>query len=353
MIIEKVLIVDPIDGEYTGDIEFEKGEILKIKKYDCTPKYLLMPGFVDSHTHGFNGIDCMNSKKEDFENWANYVEKEGVTYLFPTTVSHRFEVLDKVVEKFSNANHPSLCYLHFEGPFINKERAGAQNKEYITDFLGKLPKLENVKLMTIAPEINGFENLAGELKDKNIIPSIGHSAASYELFKKAYNLGVNRITHFPNGLSLLHHREIGIVGGAFLHDVFVEVIADYIHLSVDFLKLIYKLIGSERIILITDSISATNLNDGIYELGDLKVKVSDGIARLEDGTLAGSTLKFSDAVRNFKKATNCSLTELPKVSSYNALKNLGIKGGRIKEGYPAKFVVLNKDLEVIKTYNSF
>lgn len=350
MIIDNVLIVDPIDGEFTGSIEFED-KILSIRRYDCTPKYVLMPGFADTHTHGYMGIDCMQSTKEEFKQWADLVEKEGVTYLFPTTVSADFKMLEEVIKRFSLAEHPLLFYLHLEGPFINKERAGAQNKEYITDFNEKIIDLEKVKIITVAPEIQGFFELLKILKENKVTVSIGHSNATFDIFKKAYEAGVNRITHFPNALPQLHHREIGIVGGVFLYKPFVEIIPDLIHLSQDFLRLVYKLLGPDRIILVTDSISATGLKDGIYDLGRLLVKVKDGIARLEDGTLAGSTLKYSDGLRNFKKVTNCSLKDLSKVSSYNALRSIGIDGGRIKEGYPAKFVLLNQDLQIIKVYS--
>ncbi|ABR30558.1 N-acetylglucosamine-6-phosphate deacetylase [Thermosipho melanesiensis] len=348
MVVEKALIVDPIEGEYTGDVEFEE-EIINIKRYDCTPKYVLMPGFVDTHTHGYMGIDCMNANKEDFEKWAEYVSKDGVTYLFPTTVSHNFEKLNKVTENFSSANHHSLIGLHFEGPFINPKKSGAQNIGYIKDYEGKLPSLKNVKIITFAPEINGAERLLKSLPN-NIVPSIGHSDAPYELFKKFLETGVNRITHFPNALSSMHHRNIGIVGGVFLHKPYVELIVDFIHSSPEFIKLVYDIIGPPKIILITDSISATGLKDGIYELGDLLVKVKDKTAKLEDGTLAGSTLRYIEGVKNFKKITNCSLQELSLVSSFNALQNLNFNMGRIKKGYIAKFVLLNENLDILKIF---
>ncbi|ANQ54631.1 N-acetylglucosamine-6-phosphate deacetylase [Thermosipho sp. 1063] len=348
MIIEKALIVDPIEGEFTGDIEFDK-KIINVKKYDCTPKLLLMPGFVDTHTHGYMGIDCMTATDKDFNIWGNKVLSNGVTYLFPTTVSHSFEVLNNVTQNFSNATHPSLMGLHFEGPFLNKKKAGAQNKAYIQSFNDALPQLKNVKILSFAPELPNSKDLLEKLRKNNIVPSIGHSNANYKIFKEFFDLDVKRITHFPNALSTLHHREVGIVGGVFLHKPYVEIIADFVHSSPEFLKLVYQTLGAKKIILITDSISATGLGDGIYTLGNLLVKVKDNIARLEDGTLAGSTLKFIDGLKNFKKATNCSLKELSWVSSFNTLKNLKIDTGRIKIGYDAKFVLLNQDLNIIDT----
>ncbi|MDK2886556.1 MAG: N-acetylglucosamine-6-phosphate deacetylase [Thermosipho sp. (in: thermotogales)] len=351
MIFENVLIVDPVYGEFCGDVEVEDGIITKVKKKECIePKNILLPGFVDTHSHGYSGIDCMNATAKEFENWANFVAKDGVTYLFPTTVSGTKEELERVLKEFLKAKHPALSFLHFEGPFINKEKAGAQNKEKITSFSKeKLPDLNNkVKIITAAPEINGFEKLLEFSKENNLIISLGHSNGTFEDFKKAYEKGVRRITHFPNALREFHHREIGGIGAAFSLDFYVELIVDNIHLSPDFVKLVYKLIGPERIILITDSISATNLKDGIYNLGGILVKVKDGIARTEEGSLAGSTLKFIEAVKNFRKITKCSLKELAMVSSYNAFKSVEMNPPRIKEGYPAKLVLLDDELNIKK-----
>ncbi|MDK2886458.1 MAG: N-acetylglucosamine-6-phosphate deacetylase [Thermosipho sp. (in: thermotogales)] len=350
MIIEKVLIVDPVDGEYCGSVEIEDGVITKVEKKDSIPNKILMPGFVDTHTHGYLGIDCMSASPKEFEKWADIVLGDGVTTLFPTTVSSSKEKLEKVIESFSKTEHPSFSYLHFEGPFINKEKAGAQNKEYITNFSKeKLPDLKDkVKIITAAPELRGFKELIKFTKDNDIKISLGHSNGTFEDFKDAYENEVRRITHFPNALRKFHHREVGGIGAAFTFDFYVELIVDNVHLSKEFVKLVYKIIGPERIILVTDSISAAGLKDGIYELGGVLVKVKDGIAKTEEGTLAGSTLKFIDAVKNFKQITNCSLKELSMVSSYNALKSVSIHGGRIKEGYPAKLLLLDENLDLIK-----
>jgi len=350
MLIENTYIVDPIDGEYCGNVEYKNGVIIKVERKECTPKHILMPGFVDTHTHGILGIDCMDASSKDFENWADIVSNYGVTSLFPTTVSADRKELENVIKNFSKTKHPLLSYLHFEGPFINKEKAGAQDKEKITPFSKiKLPKLNSkVKIITMAPEIEGFKEAVEFLNKNEIVISLGHSNGTFEDFKKAYEKGIRKITHFPNGLRRFHHREIGGIGAAFILNFYVELIVDNIHLSPEFVRLVYRLIGPERIILITDSISATGLKDGIYNLGSMLVKVKDGIARTEEGSLAGSTLMFIDGVKKFKKITNCSLKELSMVSSYNALESLQIDGLRIKEGYPAKFILLDEELNIKK-----
>ncbi|QTA38528.1 N-acetylglucosamine-6-phosphate deacetylase [Thermosipho ferrireducens] len=352
MLFENVLIVDPVDGEFTGSVECENGLITNVKKRSCTWKYILMPGFADTHTHGLKGIDAMSALPADFERWADFALEDGVTYLFPTTVSSDFKMLEKVIKNFSKANCPSLAGLHLEGPFINKEKAGAQNPEYICGFNHNLPDLvkDYVKIITAAPEISGFRELVKFAKKYNIKISIGHSNATFSEMKLAFEMGIDRITHFPNALRGIHHRELGGTGAGLFFDFKVEMICDGIHTSPDFVKFVYKIKGAENIILVTDSIVATGLNNGKYNLGGLEVTVKDGMAKLKTGTLAGSVLRFLDGVRNFYKYTKCSLKELSKVSSYNALVNLGIKNaGRIKEGFLARFVLLNENLEIVDT----
>ena len=350
LIFENVLLVNPTEKEFVCDIEIENGTIINIKKKDASWKYILFPGFVDTHTHGYMGIDCMSASSKDFENWASLLEKEGVTYLFPTTVSASKISIEKVLEEFNKAKHPSLSGIHLEGPFVNKEKAGAQNKEFITSFSQeKLPKnLDNVKIITAAPEIEGFEKLYSISSSKKIKISIGHSDAKFSDYSFWYRKGINRITHLPNALRPLHHREVGAVGAAVLLGFYVELIVDGIHLSPEFVKFVYKTIGPSRIILITDSISATGLGDGKYDLYGLEVYVKNNVARLSNGSLAGSTLTFSNAVKNFAKITGCSLHELSLVTSYNALKNLGNEI-KIQPGERTKFVLVDQDLNIIKT----
>ncbi|SHH52200.1 N-acetylglucosamine-6-phosphate deacetylase [Thermosipho atlanticus] len=351
MVIERVLIVDPIDGEYCGSVVIENGVIVDIIKNNSAPRYIVMPGFVDSHSHGKAGIDCMTASSLEFENWAEHVRTEGVTYLFPTTVSSSKKSLENVVANFSKANHPVLNFLHFEGPFINIERSGAQNKKYITSFSkDRLPEVKDkVKIITAAPEVEKFNELIKFAKKENIVISLGHSNGTFKDFKESFEKGINRVPHFPNALKRFHHRDVGPIGAVFLYKFYVELIVDNMHLSNEFLKLVYNILGPKRIMLVTDSIPAAGLEDGIYNLGEMNVKVKNGVARLENGSLAGSTLKYIEGVKNFRKATNCSLKELSMVTSYNSLKLLGIKGGRIRRGYPAKIVILDEDLNVKKT----
>jgi N-acetylglucosamine-6-phosphate deacetylase len=353
MKLEKILIVDPIKGEFTGDIEIQGEKITKVIPKDYKDyNSIVMPGFVDTHTHAQKGIDTMYASKEDFEHWANNNFSHGVTSFFPTTVSASKEQILSVLKNIENVS-TSIEGVHLEGPFINKEKKGAQNPDYIRNpTLEELKEIINdkVKLITVAPEIDNFFEVLNYLKENNLSISLGHTSGDYKLFEKAFKFGINRITHFPNALTPLHHREIGGTGSGLYFDFIIEMICDGIHLSPEFVKLVYNLKGPDRIILVTDSMAAAGLEDGKYELGGLQVTVKNQEARLENGTIAGSTLLFNEAVKNFKSFTNCTLQELSKVSSYNALMDLKIfDKGRIEVGYIANLVMLDKELNVKET----
>ncbi|HDP77813.1 MAG TPA: N-acetylglucosamine-6-phosphate deacetylase [Mesotoga infera] len=358
MELERVLVVDPVDGEYTANIRISGTKIESIAKTGGEFSSIAMPGFVDTHSHGAIGINCMTMTKADLEKWERFAEAHGVTSLIPTTVSADSNEMRKVTDLVSSyvSERPRTAVrgVHYEGPFINAKKKGAQNPAVIRP--GTISELRSVLsdivvLITMAPEIEGFQEVLPEILKNEIIVSIGHTDATYLQIREAYESGCRRMTHFPNGMNALHHREIGCVGAAFLLPLKLEMIVDGIHTAPEFVQMVHKIRGSESIILVTDSLDATGLSDGMYDLGGLKVEVKGDMATLEDGTLAGSTLTMEKAARNFRNWTDCSLQELAKVTSYNALQNLGVSNrGRFKEGFVADLVLLNRELEVEETF---
>ena len=361
MILKNVLTVDPVNGERVATIEIASRKIVSFKEtlkegFD----HIVMPGFFDPHTHAAIGIDTMSLDEGKLQKWEHFLYSQGVTSFLPTTVSADHDAIvtaGSFLEQYVKRHETtSVKGVHYEGPFINPSKKGAQNPSYIRDAsveeTRSLP-LENCKLITMAPEMPGFSDAISFLLKAGVAISAGHTDATYEEMRDAYSLGCKRMTHFPNGMRGLHHREIGCVGAGIALPMSLELIADGIHSAPDFIRLIYSLKGAGKIILITDSMSAAGLDDGNYDLGGLDVEVAKGRATLRDGTLAGSTLLFSDAVRNFRQFTDCTLTELSRVSSYNALQEVGISDrGRVAEGFEADIVVMNRELDVLKTIMS-
>lgn len=357
MELKRVLVVDPVDGEYIANIRISGNKIESIAKTGGDFSSIAMPGFVDTHSHGAVGINCMTMNTRDLERWEEFAVTHGVTSLLPTTVSAEAKEMKRVADLVSDyvTERPRTAVrgVHFEGPYINPKKRGAQNPSVIRP--ATVEELRSVlsdivMLITMAPEIEGFLEVLPEIAKREITISIGHTDATYHQMKKAYENGCKRMTHFPNGMNTLHHREIGCVGSGFLLPMKLEMIADGIHTAPEFVEMIHKIRGSEAIILVTDSLDATGLNDGTYDLGGLRVEVNGSKATLEDGTLAGSTLTMDRASRNFREWTGCSLQELSRVSSYNALQSLGISNrGRLKEGSIADIVMLNRDLAVEET----
>ncbi|HEY5586009.1 MAG TPA: N-acetylglucosamine-6-phosphate deacetylase, partial [Ruminiclostridium sp.] len=241
-----------------------------------------------------------------------------------------------------------------EGPFINIQFKGAQNSEYIIPPSWDLVKAykDVIKLVTLAPELPGSEELIKELKKNNIVVSMGHSAASYDEAVKGVEAGVSHCTHLFNAMTGVHHRNPGVASVALATDVYCELIADKIHVHPGLYELVKKAKGIDRITLITDCIEAGGMVDGTYSLGGQPVIVKNGAARLEDGTLAGSILNLNKGLFNFYKNTNTELFEVFRMASINPAKELGIdsKKGSIAPDKDADFFLMDDEFNVKATY---
>lgn len=325
----------------------------------------LVPGFIDVHIHGVDGADTMDATPECLLTMTSALVKEGTTSFLATTITQDENAIEKalanVAQFMKEQNGPGkaeIVGIHLEGPFINPVRKGAQPEKYILEpnieTFQKWQKIAegNIKLVTLAPEQpNGLE-LVEYLAKNDCIASIGHSDASYEEVKKAVEAGASHVTHLFNGMKGIHHREPGTSGAALLFDeLTVEIIADGIHLRPEMFSLVLKLKGLDRVVLITDSMRAKCLKNGVYDLGGQEVYVKDGKALLKDGTLAGSILKMKDSVKNILQYTNLTLPEVVKLASTNPAKELGIddRKGSLEVGKDADIVVLNEQYEPILT----
>ncbi|MCR1808697.1 N-acetylglucosamine-6-phosphate deacetylase [Haploplasma modicum] len=319
--------------------------------------YYLVPGFIDQHIHGSAGFDIMDGTLEAFDEMSKSLLKEGTTSFLGTTITQSFDNIEKTVHLMADAkvSGANLVGVHLEGPFLNKVFKGAQPEQYIipTDvkMFDKWNKYKNIKIISMAAEVDEDFKLIKHCSKNNIIVSQAHTNATYDISRKAIDNGAKGFTHAYNAMSKLHHRDIGVVGNMLLNnDAYAELICDGIHVSKDAVRLLYKNKGRENIILITDSMRAKYLPDGKSELGGQEVFVKNNEARLADGTLAGSILKMNDGVRNMIEFANVSLVDAVYMASTNPAKNLGLDTkGSIKSGFDADLTVLNKDLEVVMT----
>lgn len=326
--------------------------------------YVVVPGFIDEHIHGAAGSDAMDGTTQDLNNIAKALASEGTTAFCATTMTQSPENITKALEavkEYREANHQDgaeVLGVHLEGPFISKDFVGAQPIEYVAQ-----PNVEvfkkyqeasgnSVKIVSLAPEVEGSVELIKYLKSQNIVASIGHTNAKYGDVEKAVQAGATTLTHTYNAMKPVHHREIGTVGAGFLFDELAcECICDGIHVSAPAIRLLYKTKPSDKMVLITDAMRAKHMPDGVSELGGQVVIVKNGEARLENGTLAGSVLKMNNAVKNVMKFLDLPLEEVVKLASINPAKNLGVDNylGSINVGKRADFVILDQDLNVVKT----
>ncbi len=361
-LITNCRIISPDLEIENGAIEISSNKIINVynncknlpkceNTFDAKRK-TVMPGFIDIHCHGALGSDVVDGTVEAIENIAKAKLKEGVTTFCPTTLTVAEETLINAahaVENYKKTSKYSKVYgVHLEGPFLNPKCLGAQNPDFL-----RAPNIEEVKNLnnitkiakvSLAVEVEGGIDFVRSLKPLGIVSSCGHSDANYSDFAKAKEAGLTHLTHFCNQMKPLHHREIGLVGaGLYDQDVLIEIICDTIHLCPDMLNLIFKLKNINKIMMITDSISASWLPDGDYKLGGLDVKVHDNIARLSsNGALAGSALKYFIGVKNIANLINMPLKEIVKTTSLNQALSFGIKNlGKIEKGYIADLVVLD------------
>ncbi len=349
-------IVEILDEEIFDDSVIKKYNIDEV--IDLGGNYLL-PGFIDQHIHGFNGFDVMDSTKETFQEIKNNLVKNGVTSFLPTTVTASVEELQQVCDvtrSFFNkeTNQGSkIVGVHLEGPYINIEKKGAQNEKYITlpnlEFLEK--NKDVLKIVTLAPEIEGSIDTVKQFKDF-INFQVGHTNANYSETMLGFESGIVGSTHTFNAMTPIHHRDLGAVGASLMSDSYVEIIADTIHTTPKAYDFVLKFKDENKVLLITDCISAGGLNDGEYSLGGLKVTLKDGECRLDNGALAGSVLKLNEGLKNFVENSKLTLESCIKMVTTNQSEYLGIsdKVGSIKVGLMSDFVELTKELEVVKTF---
>lgn len=325
---------------------------------------VVVPGFIDQHIHGAGGADAMDGSESALKTIAQTIAKEGTTTFLATTMTQskgNIEKALKAVKAYREKNFDEgarLLGVHLEGPFIAAAHKGAQPLEYVAKPSSETFDEYNaasgnsIKIVTLAPEEEGAEELIKHLAQKGVIASMGHTGAKSADIRRAISAGAKNVTHTYNAQSALHHREIGTVGSALLYDELnCELIADTIHVSVPAIQLLAKCKPKNKLTLITDAMRAKGLADGESELGGQVVIVKNGEARLKDGTLAGSVLRMNRAIQNMVEKAGVSFLQAIDYATINPARNLGIDGeaGSIREGKRADFAVLSPEYDVACT----
>lgn len=348
------------DGLISG--VYKAGDALPAadKTFDAQGQYAF-PGFIDIHAHGADTKDVCDNDLEAIRHIAKVKLQEGVTTWLPTTLTQPqaklIEIAEKVAQYNANQEFAKTPGLHVEGPFINVSKAGAQNPEYVRE-----PNLEELKeiheiapalIFSIAPcQPNACEVIAGA-KALGISSSAAHSEATYAQMLAAKDAGLTHLTHYGNAMTGLHHREIGMVGtGLIDDDIKIELICDGIHLAPDFVKMVFKVKPIEQIIMITDSMAGSWINNGECSLGGLEVVVENKVARLKHGgALAGSALVFDEGVGIVAGLVDLPLHQIVKATSWNQAQSLGLENhGKIEPGFTGDIAILSKEFKSTATF---
>lgn len=371
MLISNVQIADAKQDSFTADIFIEGKTIIEVAPsiaraadihMDARGKqWTAFPGFIDVHIHGANGFDAMDATPEALSGLATALPKEGTTSFLATTMTQSDSGISKALKNASrfesNAMQADMLGIHLEGPFISKKMPGAQPVEHIITpswlLFQKWQELSGgrIKMVTLAPEADNGLAFIESLTADGVLASIGHSSATFDEVKFAIASGATRVTHLYNQMSPFHHRDPGVVGAALLEtELRVELIADFIHSHPKAVELAFREIGARRLILITDAMRAKGLAPGTYDLGGQDVLVNGTDARLADGTLAGSILTMSQAVKNVHGLTDCSLSDLAAMTSANAAEELRLANkGSIAAGKDADIAILDEHFNVQMT----
>lgn len=324
-------------------------------------KYTIAPGLFDTHIHGLNGYDVMDGKSVAIHEMSEALAQIGVTRFLPTTLTASEKDLERAIISIVNAVEKGLDGaqsegIFLEGPYFTEPYKGAQNAVHFRDpnveqfMIWQLLANGHIIKIALAPEREGSLSFIEQVRD-DVHVSIAHSDASYKLCNEAIQKGANQFIHLFNGMSGLHHREPGVVGAAFSNEEsFAELICDGHHVHPDVATLAARLKG-DNLVLISDCMRAGLMPDGEYYLGEFSVTMTDGIARTESGSLAGSTLTLIDGVKNLMKWSGLPLYKVWHLASLAPARSVG-KGARlgsIQAGKVADFVVVDDALSVVST----
>ena len=347
-----------IEGRAIREVARDASLVALAERVVEYPDSMLMPGFVDVQVNGGFGVDAA-TEPDHIDVLSENLLSTGTTSYLPTVISSPESLYHEALPELaaSVGGPPStgaeILGVHLEGPFISLEKRGAHAVSCIAppdaDFLAHLLELAPVKMMTVAPELEGAKELMTLARNLGVAVSAGHSNAPFDLAYEAFDGTVAGVTHLFNAMSAMHHREPGLPGAAFAHPrVVCGLISDGLHVHPEMVGLAFRMLGPDRICLVTDATAATGVGDGSYTLATRTIYTEAGVTRLGSGAIAGSVLTMDEAFQNILAFTGCTVPEAVRMTSTvpARLVGEGRRKGRLVPGYDADVAVLAPDLSV-------
>lgn len=318
------------------------------------------PGLIDIHVHGANYADAMDADPESINTLNQFFASRGVTgYLLTTGTASNSDISAVIncFQEYSPTEDGAVPLgIHLEGPYLCEERKGAQPSIHLRDpepvYYQRWFESGVIRLMTVAPELEGALALIQTGIKKGVEFAVGHSVASYEVMQEAIERGLRQATHTFNGMNPLHHRRPGVLGAVLSDDrLFAQVIADGVHVHPAVVNALVKAKGINRTILITDSIRAAGMGNGEYDLLGQTVSVKGNVARIASGSLAGSVLTMDQAVRNTMTFCDIPFAQAIQMASLTPAKSLNLhtERGALEPGLRADVTIFSQDYSVETT----
>ena len=363
----RIILKDSIVENY---VLLYKDKIIDIVPENLVPKNTqiidanggyVAPGLIDLHIHGYLSKDVCDGEKESIRTISKGLLANGVTGYLPTTMTEDMSIIRKALEtcrllkeESKNWDGSIILGCHAEGPFISESKKGAQDAKYIlkpdASFVKEYKDI--IKTITLAPETDteDFNAIREICRDTDVVVSMGHTSADYEIAMKSIDAGVKHVTHLFNAMTPLTHRAPGVVGAALNGDVSVELIVDTVHVDKSLYNMLWKLKG-RKLCFITDCLPAGGLPVGEYTLGGQKIIYDGTICKLEDGTIAGSVLQLNKGIWNVYENSDIPLHECVNCASLNPATTLGIDNikGSLEVGKDADIIITDSQFNVKKT----
>lgn len=336
-------LVDKAEYQYDGEVIDAEG-------------LLVLPGLVDIHSHGAAGEDFSDGNPEGLKKILQYEKRCGITSYCPTSMTFPKERLRQIFASIKGAqteDGATVVGINMEGPFLDPAKKGAHVEKWIAApdvaFVRELNQDADglVRLVTLAPNMDGAEEFIKEMHEEVCI-SLGHTAADYDCASRAMKLGAHHVTHLYNAMQPFRHRAPGLIGAAMDDpECMVELICDGYHIHPSAIRAAFRMFGPERVILISDSMRATGMENGTYELGGQEVTVQDRKAVLKDGTLAGSATNLYGCMCKAVEF-GIPLEQAIMAATANPARSIGIfdRVGSIRIGKQADLLLVSENIEL-------